>query len=328
MSALAHKRIVTIGAGTGQRTLLAGLVDRHEEMASLTAIVAVTDNGGHSGELRTEFSVPAVGDGRQCLAVLAADQKAADHFDSRDDKGRSFGNMDLVNLIQKYGTISKAFVEAGKQLRCRGIVIPATDAVTHIAAELTDGSTIVGEWQIVERHPVVPIRRVHLEPAADAHADAVRALRQADVIIVTPGNFYTAVISALLPNGMADAVRQSHARLIYVINAMNFPGITDGWTPTEYINQLTEYARRPDAAIVNNGTIPGHVLKHYADRSYSPVRGPVTDTLESGTKILARDLVPDVIDGSGERPGLHKKSTHLLIHDPRKTTQAIIEALE
>ena len=61
-------RIVAIGGGTGQSTLLRGL---KEVSSNITAVVTVADDGGSSGKLREELGVPPVGDIRNCIAALA-----------------------------------------------------------------------------------------------------------------------------------------------------------------------------------------------------------------------------------------------------------------
>lgn len=327
MSLFAHKRIVTIGAGTGHRALLTGLVAHRDELASLTAIVAVTDNGGHSGELRQQHAIPAVGDGRQCLTALATDMAAASHFDSRDSDGRSYGNMELAALVKEHGSLSKAFEIAGKKLHCAGTVVPATDTPVHIAADLVDGTSVVGEWQMVERQPVIPIERVYLDVPAPAHPQAIAAIKAADVIIIASGGFYVGVVSTLLPDGMAEAIRQSKAQLIQIVNFYNFPGMTDGWSVEHHLNEMEKYAtRRPDVALVNNGPIPKHVQDHYHERQYNEVVPPADITTIAGTQLVVTDLVPTEINGK-ERPGNFKKATHLLVHDPQKTVEAVGNAL-
>lgn len=317
-----------MGAGTGHRALLNGLIKYREELKSLTAIVAVTDNGGHSGELRKQHSIPAVGDGRQCLTALAGDRAAAARFDKRDADGRSHGNAELVRLVQEQGSLSKAFAVAAEQLRCFGAVVPATNAGVHVAAELTDGSLIVGEWEIVERQPATPIASVRLEPSAPAHPDALAAISKSDVIIIAPGGFYVGVVSTLLPDGMAEAISRSRAPLVQVVNFMNFPSLTDSWTAKQHIDEMSRYThRRPDLAIINSGFVPEHIQTHYHKFGYTQVQVPTHDDPVNDTRLVITDLVPEEIPASGERPGNFKKATHLLVHDPKKTVQAITTAL-
>ena len=59
-------RVVAIGGGTGQSTLLRGL--KHHT-SNITAVVSVADDGGSSGMLRQEMGIAPVGDIRNCIAA-------------------------------------------------------------------------------------------------------------------------------------------------------------------------------------------------------------------------------------------------------------------
>lgn len=61
-------RVVAFGGGTGLSRALSGL---KEGTANLTAVVAVTDDGGSTGRLRLAYGLPAVGDLVDCLAALS-----------------------------------------------------------------------------------------------------------------------------------------------------------------------------------------------------------------------------------------------------------------
>ena len=61
-------KIVAIGGGTGLSTLLSGLKGYTR---NITAVVAVTDEGGSSGRLRQEWGVLPPGDIRNCIVALA-----------------------------------------------------------------------------------------------------------------------------------------------------------------------------------------------------------------------------------------------------------------
>ncbi|RYD07152.1 hypothetical protein N752_00795 [Desulforamulus aquiferis] len=59
-------RIVVIGGGTGLSSLLKGL---KEYTSNITAIVAVTDDGGSSGRLRDNLGILPPGDIRNCVVA-------------------------------------------------------------------------------------------------------------------------------------------------------------------------------------------------------------------------------------------------------------------
>src|SRR6478672_871406 len=90
---------VAIGGGNGLSTLLRGLKHYVGEsemkpvwLDSLSAIVAVTDDGGSSGRLREELQMLPPGDIRNCMVALSEDSRLlsklfAYRFRGRGDLG-------------------------------------------------------------------------------------------------------------------------------------------------------------------------------------------------------------------------------------------------
>ena len=62
-------KVVVIGGGTGQSTILRGL--KQIENVDITAIVTVADDGGSTGRLRRAYHIPAMGDIRSVMIALA-----------------------------------------------------------------------------------------------------------------------------------------------------------------------------------------------------------------------------------------------------------------
>ena len=100
-------RLVSLGGGNGLSALLAGLrqfAPAGGASVEITAIVAVTDDGGSSGRLRREFDVLPPGDIRNCMVALSEDGALLSRlfqyrFDAgRGLKGHSFGNLFLTAL--------------------------------------------------------------------------------------------------------------------------------------------------------------------------------------------------------------------------------------
>src|SRR3989338_1428420 len=98
-----HKvKIVCIGGGTGQATILRGL---KEFDCDLTAIVAVTDTGRSTGVLRKELDMAAPGDIRNCLLALSDSPELLKNlfqyrFQNKTYEGMSFGNLFLGALTK------------------------------------------------------------------------------------------------------------------------------------------------------------------------------------------------------------------------------------
>ena len=90
--------IVAVGGGTGLSTLLRGI---KSFTRNITAVVAVTDEGGSSGRIRNEWGMLPPGDVRNCIAALAENDSELKHildfrFDRGELAGHSLGNLLLL----------------------------------------------------------------------------------------------------------------------------------------------------------------------------------------------------------------------------------------
>lgn len=246
--------IVAIGGGTGMPGLLRGLTPY---TANITAIVTVADDGGSSGRLRRDLGVLPPGDFRNNLAALAKDEALLTQvlqyrFSSTavnghsDLQGHAFGNLMLAALTGITGSFDEALLAAQRVLALRGQVLPSTlESVTLVAdvALKTAASTapdvvrVVGESAIPEAGGKV--ERVYLEPDdIRAYPPALRALFQADLIVLGPGSLYTSILPNLLVRDLAEALRHARARTVYVCNIATQPGETDGYSVTDHVAAL------------------------------------------------------------------------------------------
>ena len=315
--------IVTLGGGTGQATLLRGL---GQQACQVTAIVGVTDNGGHSGQLRRALALPQVGDTRQCLSALCQPSSLwgtllSHRFHGGDLHGMSVGNMILAALAQHSGSLHTAVATICQEASLRHRVLPVADGNTDIAAQLQDGQVIVGEWQIIQRQPRTTIARLFLQPAVPAHPAVLDAIAQADVLVLCPGSLLTSTVAVLLPDGMREALVASQVPCVYVCNLMTQPGQTDGYTTRQHLATLQHYlGRAVHTLVVNNGPLPPALLQVYAQHGSYPVHN---DCTAADVCLSVADLVesPDAAtlraytrpQGAGMQVGLH-----LIRHDARK----------
>ena len=273
-------RVVVIGGGTGIYAVLSGL---RTYPVQTTAIVSMSDNGGSSGRLRDEFGFLPPGDVRRCLVALADDDESMllrQLFEYRFDRGHglhghTFGNLLLTALTDLLGSTDRAVEEAGKLLRIRGRVLPVTLSDTTLCARLADGHEICGETDIDIRKAFhgVPIERVFLRPEADVHQPVVEAIERADLIVMGPGDLYTSVIPNLLVGGVAEAIRRSRGRTVYVCNVMTKHGETDGFAAGDFIQQINRYLGEPvDCAVLNyHESLPRHLYDRYKEERAEPV---------------------------------------------------------
>ena len=236
-------KVVVIGGGTGLATALRGL---KEHTSNLTAIVTVADDGGSSGRLRRDLGVLPPGDFRNCMVALADVEPLMENlFQYRFNHGseldgHSFGNLFIVAMSEVTGNFEQALRESSRVLAVRGQVLPSTLANLTLCAEMDDSATVHGESKITESGQ--RIRRVYLQPeGAEACPEAVKAIEEADLLVVGPGSLYTSVMPNLLVKGIRDAIFRSPAVKVYVCNVATEPGETDGYGIGDHVNALTRH---------------------------------------------------------------------------------------
>lgn len=236
-------RIVAIGGGTGLSTLLRGL---KEYTTNLTAIVTVADDGGSSGRLRSEFGILPPGDFRQCLVALADVEPLMRRLfqyrfrEGQGLEGHSFGNLFILAMTEITGNFERALRESSRVLAVRGQILPSTLENITLCAEYDDAATVAGESLIPKRGR--PIRRLFLQPAQPpAYPEAIRAILEADLIVIGPGSLYTSVLPNLLVEDITRAIRASTALKVYVCNVATEPGETDNFQVRDYVRVLEEH---------------------------------------------------------------------------------------
>lgn len=331
------KKIVVIGGGTGTYTVLSGLKKYPSDFFDLTAIVTVADSGGSTGRLRDEFGYLPVGDFRMALVALADDNETSavlrNLFLYRFNRGaglngHNFGNLFLVAMTDIAGSEEGAIALASRVLRIRGKVLPVSREKLTLVAVYENGAIVRGEAHIdepEERHDgALRIKNLFIEPmAAKATEEAKDAIRDADAVIVGPGDLYTSTLAALVVPGMKEAILNSNAHIVHVMNLMTKYGQTHGFTAREHVEEIARYTGRfPDTVIVNKRDLPEETLIRYrAQREF-----PVTDNLDSrdGYKIVRDDFLAqeEVKRSSGD---VLKRS--FIRHDSAKLAHVITGVL-
>lgn len=328
------KKIVTIGGGTGTHTLLSGL--KHYPF-ELTAIVTAADSGGSTGRLRDEFGVLPVGDFRMALTALASSDEEADllrqlflyRFDKGEQglKGHNFGNLFLVAMTDVLGSYDKAVSYTGRILRVKGSVVSITSEPVDLVAEYEDGSIVVGESNIdepsQEHNGRQRIKKLWTEQDFAINPEAMRAILEADYIVLGPGDLYTSIFPNLVVNGTTAAIKKSDAKVIYVVNLVTKYGQTFGFTAKDHVNELKKYlGTYPDFVLLNSKKLPEDILSNYAEENDFPV---VDDLDEKEFELIRSDvLVPSKIE---KKAGDVLKRS-LLRHDPEKLAWEIVKIIK
>lgn len=320
------KKIVTIGGGTGTFAVLSGL---KKQPLDLTAIVAMSDDGGSTGKLRDEFGVLPPGDVRQSLVALSEDDSLMRQlFNFRYSKGgmagHSFGNIFISTLEHLTGDMDKALDVASEILKIRGRVVPVTLSKVRLIAQLKNGKRLEGEGE-VDTYLLLSkfgVKRLYLRPKAVANPDALRAIREADIIIVGPGDLYTSLLPNFLVEGIGEAFARSKAKKVYIANLMNKFGHTDGFTISDYLDALEKAIGKKDAfdIVIHNTTKPPvGLVRKYADEGE-----PISEqffTGEGGPRFIGVDLLAEGVAKTSKGDVLHRT---LIRHDPEKIANAIL----
>ncbi len=307
-------RVVTIGGGTGLSTLLRGL---KEHTSNITAIVSVADDGGSSGRLREQLGLPAVGDIRNCLVALAdAEPVMGDllqyRFPEEDSSlaGHPVGNLLLAAMYElDGGDFAESVRRMNRVLAVRGRVVPVSSTPSVLHATLYDGTEVNGQSAISHTRW---IERVWLSPDdIEPSPDALRAIAEADVIVVGPGSLFTSILPGLLMPEVRDAVLASPALRLYVCNVATQRGETEGFDLADHVETLERHTApgMVDVVLANSRPAPADAAE--------PGVEPVRLRWPPRTRPEPRLILEDVLD-----PENHHH------HDPAKLAAAIVRVAE
>ncbi len=290
-------RIVVIGGGHGQSTLLRGLKLYSK---NLTAIVAVTDDGGGSGVLRRDLGMLPPGDIRNCMEALAnaepiMTQLMSYRFTEGTLAGQSFGNLLLAALNGIMPSFDQAVAGLSQVLAITGRVLPVTNANIRLEAEFVNGSRVKGESSICRKMQTenCRLRCVKLRPKhARALPEAIAAIREADLIVLAPGSLYTSIIPNLLVDGIVHAIMKSNSMKVYICNVMTESGETDGYTVSDHIRALFDHSRYGlfDLCMVNSAPLPRIIAQRYAREGSAPVFCDEKECARLGVEVISRPI--------------------------------------
>ena len=303
-------RLVALGGGTGLSTMLRGL---KEYTSNITAVVTMADDGGSSGRLREEGMLPP-GDLRNCMTALAdAEPEMQALFQHRFEgygplAGHSLGNLIVAAMCEMQGDFESAVRETSKVLAIRGRVLPSTLTDVRLGARRKNGEEIIGQVAV---HNAGDIEEVFLIPEAPpALPDVVRAIEEAEVILIGPGSLYTSILPNLLVPEIREAIRRSDALKIFVCNVMTQRGETTGHKASDHVRAILHHAGHDimDIALLNHTAVPDDVLARY--------RKAGADWVEPDT---------DAVAMLGVRPvkGNFIDVSNLVRHNPQKLAHAI-----
>ena len=301
------EKIVVIGGGTGISAILRG-VKKYSK--NISAIVAMTDDGGGSGILRQDLGMLPPGDVRNCLVALANTEPAMEklfqyRFEVGSLEGQNFGNIFIAALNNIYGSFDAALREIGNVLKITGRVIPVTLENVHLVAKFANGDKCIGESIIPKMSYKLDteILEVSLFPnIPQANKKAIDAILEADKVILGPGSLYTSIIPNLVVDGISQALYDTKAKKIYVANAMTQKGETNSYKIRDHIKAIEKHSFKNiiDICLIDNHNISQEVLEQYLIKDKSKritmEEEDITFCSNRHIEIVLDDFV-EVVDG-------------------------------
>lgn len=295
MSAINNPKVVVIGGGTGMPVILRGLKNLPID---LTTLVTVADDGGSSGRLRNSIDMPAPGDVRNCLAALSdAEPFLLELFQHRFKageglNGHSMGNLLLAAMASITGDFYTGIQEISRVLSVKGKIYPISNDSMFLSAEMMDGTIVTGESKIPLANK--RIKRVFMTPApAEPLPDALKAIEEADLIVISPGSLYTSILPNLIVNGVSEALHACKAKVIYICNVMTQAGETEGYTASDHVQAIIDHIGPGtiNGIIVNNEAIDNQIRAVYEEENAKPVIYDLECLRGMGLEIIDRDII-------------------------------------
>jgi uncharacterized cofD-like protein len=224
MQTVEGAKLVCIGGGHGLGRLLASL---KEAGPNLTGIVATTDEGGSTGRLREEAETIAWGDLRNCLSQLCTLDGIGQllfeyRFQTQGElDGHNLGNLILFALDQLSVRPTDAIRVMRDMLNIKSHLYPMADRPTTLMAKTIarknqDANILVGELSVDDTDE--EIDHLYLDPKVNAEHEVIATIEQADAIVLSAGSFMTSIMPSLLVENILQAINQSKAPLILVVN--------------------------------------------------------------------------------------------------------------
>ncbi len=288
--------VAIIGGGSGASVVLRGLKQFTE---NISAIVTVADDGGSSGVIREDLGMLPPGDIRNCIVALSDTEPVMEElmqyrFKSGQFAGHSLGNMIIAGLVDMTGSFEEALSHVHDIFAVKGRVLPVSLDDIVLLAKLKDGNVVRGESNIpnVVKWNQTAIDEVFIEPVgAQAYDESVKAILQADLVLIGPGSLYTSILPSLLMPQIKAALKQTAAKIIVSMNLMTQPGETDNMSVGEHFAVIAQQIglKTIDYLLVNNKAISAKAQHKYAAKGAHLLQFKPTEKqilLDSGIKII------------------------------------------
>lgn len=315
------KRVVIIGGGSGIIPLLKSFKKLGQNLWGVTSMV---DSGGSTGKLRRSYDVSPAGDIRRIIAALSDNVGALELINYRFKGGEldthTLGNI-LLAALEKIKGIEDGKEEIEKLLGAKGKAFPITLDKCNIYAKLENGHVLDGESEIdlPLRNPFLKIEKVWLKPKVKISEKVKEAILKADFVIIGPGDLYSSLMPNLLVKGVAEAMKKSKAKKVYVCNAMTKVGETTTYTVSDFVSEVEKYLGKNILDyVIYNQKIPSKTkISEYQKESHL-----VYDYVKFNRKKLSKKVNPRIVGAD-----LFLDTKGPIVHDPDVLAKIILSLI-
>nr|NGX41409.1 Gluconeogenesis factor [Candidatus Anoxychlamydiales bacterium] len=240
-------------------------------------------------------------------------------FENGNLGGHSLGNLLLSALEKVTGSFERAVEEAGKILYIKGKVIPVTLNQVHLKMILNNRKVLEGEAEVYLSQEIDKgYKSIYLEPYPKVNPKVIDEIMNADLVVLGPGGFYTSLIPNLLVEGVAEALKKSLAKKVFVVNLMNRKGQCKSNKVSHNLKELVKFLGKDvfDYILVNKEEPSKELIKNYSEEG-----ALVKNDIGNDKRVILSDLL-------GPLANAHKKDLikrNLIRHDSKKLANEIIK---
>jgi len=296
------------------KAVLAGLKDLDVE---LSVICAMLDTGGSTGRLRKDYKILAPGDIRRAFLVLANTSPVVENlfnyrFEVGELKGHNIANLLIAALELSTNNYEQTIEVLNRLLNVRHKVLPVTLEKSELHAVLENGKVIIGETNIdkPKHNGKLRIEKIYLDPPAKAYVKAVEAIKEAELIVIGPGDIYSTLAQIFLCKGIKEAVQKSKGKTAYIVNLMTKYGETNDFSVMDFTRQIEAFLEDDLDYVIYNNKMP-------SQKAISGFRKKYPELLEA-TK-LNEGLPKDKFIGADLL-----KNGNNVVHNPKKLAKILL----
>ncbi len=245
-------------------------------------------------------------------------------------RGHSVRNLLVLAYFEQFGQNQEAIDRLAKDLGLVGRITPITFTNSHLAARLKDGSLLETQDDInrtdMEAHG--GLEKMWLDPAGVLNADAIAAIKVADVVVVCPGS-PGSIEPHFLVEGVVDTLKTSTAKKVFIVNSMNRHGfLADDASVVDHVNYFeSKYLGKGffDHVVYNTQVLKAEQrFKPSGERVLVPLLPP---EFQNDPRYIGREILIDQVPVFKKTDAIaHLRS--FVLHDPVKLGKVFEELFD